>query len=257
MKLKALVALAALALAVPATGLGAPTMLAPNLQVNTVATGLTTPTTMAFLGPNDMFVLEKSTGVVKRITGSTTTTVLDLGVNSSSERGLLGIALHPNFPTNHGVYLYWTCQAPPPPPDNPFFPVQTECPDTPLLGFDTSDILAVPLLGNRVDRFVWNGSTLTFDRNLVKLRVFQNDGAPTPPNQGDESQPARGNHDGGPIAFGPDGKLYIVVGDTAVAASSRTCRPAPPRRDSARPCPTTSSAGPSRTRLTSLARFSA
>ena len=35
-------------------------------------------------------------------------TVLDLPVNSGSERGLLGIALHPDFPSNPGVYLYWT-----------------------------------------------------------------------------------------------------------------------------------------------------
>jgi hypothetical protein len=36
-------------------------------------------------------------------------------------------------------------------------------------------VLEVPLLGNRVDRFVWNGSTLTFDRNLIALRSLQTD----------------------------------------------------------------------------------
>jgi aldose sugar dehydrogenase len=29
-----------------------------------------------------------------------------------------------------------------------------------------------PLLGNRVDRFVWNGATLTFDRNVIRLRAL-------------------------------------------------------------------------------------
>ncbi len=69
-------------------------MLVPNLGVRTVVTGLNQPTSMAFIGPNDFLVLEKESGKVQRVTnGVVQGTVLDLAVNSASERGLLGIAL--------------------------------------------------------------------------------------------------------------------------------------------------------------------
>jgi uncharacterized repeat protein (TIGR01451 family) len=160
-----------------------PSMTDPNLTVSTVLGGLNQPASLAFIGPNDFFVLEKTTGKVQRVVnGSVQSTPLDLAVNSASERGLLGIALHPNFSQNGFVYLYWTESS---------------------TGVDTSNIDEIPLLGNRVDRYIWNGSTLTFDRNLIKLRSLQQDAG----------QPSRGNHNGGVIQFGPDARLYIIIGD--------------------------------------------
>ena len=160
-----------------------PTMLDDNLMVSTVVTGLDQPTSMAFIGASDILVLEKATGRVQRVSnGILQGPVLDLNVNSASERGLLGIALHPQFAQNGWVYLFWTESN---------------------TGTDSANLDAIALLGNRVDRYVWSGSTLTFDRNLIRLRALQ----------ADAGQPLRGNHDGGVLRFGPDGKLYILFGD--------------------------------------------
>jgi glucose/arabinose dehydrogenase len=216
-RLSAVAIVAALSLfgtAASSAGPAGPSVVDPQLTVRTVIGGLALPTSIAFLEPNDFLVLEKNTGKVQRVrNGVVTSTVLDLSVNNASERGLLGIALHPNFPTNPSVYLFWTCRAAPPPPESPFFPTATRCSETPELGADTADILAVPLLGNRVDRFRWNGSTLAFDRNLIMLRAFQNDAAPIPAGQGDAAQPARGNHDGGWLQNLSDGPTAPGVAD--------------------------------------------
>lgn len=97
------------ALACGAVSLEAQTTTDPSLVVTTLpTTGLSSPTTMAFLGPDDFLVLEKSTGRVRRMLGGVLQPgfALDVAVNSSSERGLLGLAILAGAPTR--VFLYYT-----------------------------------------------------------------------------------------------------------------------------------------------------
>src|SRR4029078_9351040 len=123
-----------------------PSVVDPNLGVRTAASGFTTPVSLAFLGASDMLVLEKNTGRVQHVVnGVTVGTAIDLAVNNNSERGLLGIALHPNFPATPFVYLYWTCRTATSPID-PFRPDpgQEHCDDSLMLGADTGVVLQVP-----------------------------------------------------------------------------------------------------------------
>jgi aldose sugar dehydrogenase len=182
----ALVLAVAAPLAMAGTAAGqapAPEVLDDNLAVRTTASGLSQPIAIAFLGRDDFLVTEKATGQVKRVKDGTTSVVLDLAVNSNSERGLLGIVLHPKFKQNGWVYLFWSESR---------------------TGADSTTGDGVRLTGNRVDRFEWEDGRLEFDRNIIRFRAFQQDA----------EQPLRGNHDGGVIRFGPDGKLYVIVGDT-------------------------------------------
>jgi glucose/arabinose dehydrogenase len=80
-------------------------------------------------------------------------------------------------------------------------------------GADTAVTLNVPLLGNRVDRFIWNGSTLTFDRPIIAMRALQTDNLVAGGHTGTNNANPAGNHNGGVMRFGPDRKLYIFMGD--------------------------------------------
>jgi glucose/arabinose dehydrogenase len=154
----------------------AQTLTDPDLRVTEVVGGLSQPTAMAFIAPGDILVLQKADGRVRRVTNGVLQPgeVLDVAVHSSSERGLLGIAVHPGFPTTPFVYLYFTESS---------------------TGGDTSSSAIIPA-GNRVYRYSWNGSTLVNPQLILDLSA-----TPGP------------NHDGGAMIFGPDGKLYVVIGD--------------------------------------------
>lgn len=162
-----------------------------SLAASLAAGDLQQPTSLAFAGQR-MFVTEKATGKVRLVEGpGKAQDVIDLAVNSFDERGLLGIAVHPDFPKKPYVYLQWTWRGA---GDGP----------AKLLGADSDQAPDVPALGNRVDRFKWAAGKLTFDRNLIKL----------PSNTlTDQTGRVRGNHDAGAMAFGHDKKLYFMLGD--------------------------------------------
>ena len=151
----------------------------PNLSVTPHGSGFSAPTQLRFLGsdPQDYFVTEKDTGIVKVVIDGVVSTALDLNVANNSERGLLGLELHPGFAVNNQVYLYYSA---------------TSASDD---GGAWTD--------NRLTRYEWNGATLEPDADFAPLFFgTSGEGLATGP-----------NHDAGPILFGPDGKLYGTTGD--------------------------------------------
>ena len=104
------------------------------------------------------------------------TPFVSLTVDSSGERGLLGIAFDPNFATNHFLYVYYTVLTPTP--------------------------------HNRVSRFTAAGDAAAPGSEVVILELNNLSSAT--------------NHNGGAIHFGPDGKLYIAVGENANGTNAQT-----------------------------------
>ena len=153
----------------------APTLKDLNLTVVEITSGLSSPTAMEFIGADDILVLQKDNGQVRRVIGGVLQpgAVLDVAVDNASERGLLGIAIHPNFPASPFVYLYYTESS------------------------SSGDTSGIPTpVANRVYRYPWNGNSLLSPTLILDLPVT-----------------AGPNHDGGVITFGPDRKLYVVIGD--------------------------------------------
>src|SRR5919112_5242072 len=72
-----------------------PTIIDPNLITEVVYRGLAYPTDIAFLGINDILVIEKDTGIVRRIVNNTMMKepLLDVNVATFGHRGMLGIAI--------------------------------------------------------------------------------------------------------------------------------------------------------------------
>src|SRR5918996_5427867 len=67
----------------------------PSLRVEEILDGLDFPTSMAFLGPEDILVLEKNDGTVRRILNGELLEepLLNMNIANEGERGMLGIAI--------------------------------------------------------------------------------------------------------------------------------------------------------------------
>jgi len=150
----------------PATG---------QLNVGNYATGLSAPTDIAFLPDGRMLITEKGGTLKLRATGGAVTVAGSFPVDTASEKGLLGVAVDPDFAANRRLFFYYSRSS----------------------GAGTDP-----------------GTDL--DRHRVVSILLKSDGTLDAPTETILVRGLRGpaNHDGGALAIGPDGKLYVGVGDT-------------------------------------------
>jgi glucose/arabinose dehydrogenase len=150
----------------------------PSGFTETGLTGtLSNPTAMTMAPDGRLFVcLQGGSLRVVKNGALLTTPFLTLSVNSSGERGLLGVAIDPDFATNSFIYVYYTTSTSP--------------------------------VHNRISRFTANGDVAVPGSGVVIMDL--------------ETLSSATNHNGGAIHFGPDGKLYVAVGENANAPNSQT-----------------------------------
>jgi glucose/arabinose dehydrogenase len=174
-----------------------PSIKDPDLKIITVVEGLKRPTSMAFLGPDDFLVLEKNSGIVKRIVNGSilTSPVLDVAVANEKERGLLGVAIQSNNSdlnddshnsskegNNTSVFLYFT--------ESSGLDGNDDCP---LINYCMEG--ADPK-GNRLYGYELIENKLVNPKLLLDL----------------PAQPGA-DHIGGAIVIGPDKNIYLMSGD--------------------------------------------
>jgi len=137
------------------------------------------PTALAFT-PDGRLLITTQPGRLRIVAGGTLlpTPALDLNARlcTNSERGLLGVAVDPDFATNRHIYLFYTFNK-----------------------FNTCATNIANVAVNRVSRFTL-ADTNTVDPASERVLV-------------DNIPSTAGNHNAGDLHFGPDGLLYISVGD--------------------------------------------
>ena len=183
-------AMTAALVAVPARAFAAP-ILPPDFADELVVSGLLQPTALAFTPDGRMLVtVQYGHMYVILPNGSMLPTpALNLGnkICNQSERGLLGVAVDPDFTANHFVYVFYTLRQ-----------NGVECP--------TSGNLYP---SNRVSRFVLPDSNVIAKSTETVLV----DGIPS----------KAGNHNAGDLNFGKDGFLYVSTGDGGCDYSGGGC----------------------------------
>jgi glucose/arabinose dehydrogenase/chitodextrinase len=188
------------ALAAPGSA-GAATLPA-GFQQSTAITGLERPMDVELTPAGQVFVAEKS-GIVKSFSSLSDTTprvAVDLRtqVHNFSARGLMSLAVDPNYATEPYIYVYYTLDAKiggTPPlygdPDGTW----DSCAKAPL-GLDENCIV-----GGRISRLRIAGEAMTGAEQVLVEDWCQ-------------QYPV---HTGGGLAFGADGYLYFTAGDGSTA----------------------------------------
>ncbi|MFJ4717179.1 PQQ-dependent sugar dehydrogenase [Streptomyces sp. NPDC088785] len=137
--------------------------------LRTVARNLKSPWGLAPLPEGGLLVSSRDEGTITRVdpdTGRKTRAGEVPGVAPAGEGGLLGLALSPDYASDHMVYAYFTT---------------------------ASD--------NRVARMIYDEKKPAGEQLGAPDTVFK-------------GIPKGTNHNGGRIAFGPDGLLYVGTGET-------------------------------------------
>ncbi len=182
----ALIALIAMLLALTVVPRAQAVTLPTGFSEKVVFTGLNQPTAVRFSPDGRVLVAEKS-GLIKEfdsLTDSTARVYADLRtkVHDYWDRGLLGLALDPSFPTKNVIYALYTHDA----PIGGTAPVYNDaCADPTGVGCKVS---------GRLSRILSDGSE----------QVMIEDWCQQYP-----------SHSIGSLAFGPDGNLYVSGGDGA------------------------------------------